>query len=110
MLATVLPPTSAPSRYASFFARLIYSWFTLLACAFYGVFASAALQVAGYGGLGQWTTGRAFKYAMWFGAGVRVEVVRGEQYLSPWYAGTDEQGNEVIGERRARVLVGNHQT
>jgi lysophosphatidate acyltransferase len=108
--AMVLAPGSSAARHASFFARLLASWMMLVVCACYGVAASVVLRVAGYGGLGQWTTARSFKWTMWLATGVAVDIVRGEQFLDPWYAGEDEKGRRVMGERKARVLVGNHQT
>ncbi|KAF2085441.1 putative 1-acylglycerol-3-phosphate acyltransferase [Saccharata proteae CBS 121410] len=78
----------------SFVARLITSWASLVVCACYGVVASAALRVVGYGGLSQWTVGRSFKWIMWLTTGVAFEVVEGEEYLS----------------ERPAVFIGNHQT
>ena len=92
-LVTLLFSISPFVRQAEFFARLLISWACLFGCAAYGVFASVALQIAGYGGLGQWTTGRAFKWAMKFTMGVTF-VIEGEENLTP----------------RPAVFIGNHQT
>ncbi len=87
MLSAVVPP-------AAYYARCLASVIALLVCAFYGTVASAALQVFGYGGLGQWTTGRSFKWLMWGVTGVGYEVVEGQEHL----------------KERPAVFVGNHQT
>ena len=78
----------------SFLARVIASWFALVVCACYGVVASVALRLAGYGGLSQWTTARAFKYTMWALTGVEFEI------------------HDVGGglSTRPGVFIGNHQT
>ncbi|KAI9792188.1 MAG: 1-acylglycerol-3-phosphate O-acyltransferase [Peltula sp. TS41687] len=78
----------------AFYARIIIAHIALLACAFYGVFASIVLRLLGYGQVSQWAAGRAFKWLMWWSTGVRFVVV---------------QGREHLGARPA-VFVGNHQT
>ena len=75
--------------------RSLASFICLGLCAVYGTIASALLNVAGYGGLGQWTTARAFKWSMY--AFTRV-----------WFDIEDE-GN-WLNTTRPAVFVGNHQT
>lgn len=82
------------SRYPSFLARLIASFFALILCACYGVFASICLRIVGYGGQSQWTVARAFKWSMWALTGVTFEVSDPEGAL----------------ERRPCVMLANHQT
>ncbi|KAK4544757.1 hypothetical protein LTR36_004006 [Oleoguttula mirabilis] len=78
-----------------FYARSLASFTALILCAAYGTLASACLNVAGYGGLGQWTTARAFKYMMLLFVGVEFEI---------------EDPHKVLGNVRPVVFVGNHQT
>ncbi|USW52047.1 Putative phospholipid/glycerol acyltransferase [Septoria linicola] len=78
-----------------FYGRSIASFIALLICATYGTIASAILSVAGYGGLGQYTTARAFKWTMLLFTGV-------------WFDVQDE--NDYLSKTRPAVLVGNHQT
>lgn len=89
LLASV---THAPAL--SFAARSIASFSALIFCACYGVVASVALRLVGYGGLSQWTTARAFKWSMWALTGVEFAV-------------TDKTGALAV---RPGVFVGNHQT
>lgn len=79
----------------SFYGRVIASWLALLICAAYGTVASATLNVVGYGGLGQWTTARAFKWIMLVFTGVWFEI---------------EDPHDYLNKTRPAVLVGNHQT
>ncbi|KAI9711566.1 MAG: 1-acylglycerol-3-phosphate O-acyltransferase [Bogoriella megaspora] len=93
-LTTITLYAFAPqSRTASFYARFLASWAALLICACYGVLSSGALRIVGYGGLGQWTTARAFKWTMWYFAGVEF-VVQGEEHL----------------KTRPAIFLSNHQT
>nr|POF07193.1 putative 1-acyl-sn-glycerol-3-phosphate acyltransferase [Quercus suber] len=78
-----------------FYGRSIASFSALFICAIYGTVSAAVLNVAGYGGLGQWTTARAFKYNMWLFTGVWFEV---------------EDSHDWLGTTRPAVLVGNHQS
>lgn len=78
-----------------FYARSLASFTALILCAIYGTLASACLNVAGYGGLGQWTTARAFKYTMRLFVDVEFEI-------------DDPSG--CLGKTRPAVFVGNHQT
>ncbi|KAK8155712.1 putative 1-acylglycerol-3-phosphate acyltransferase [Phyllosticta citrichinensis] len=87
----VVPPVS---RMLSFAARAIAGFTSLILCAAYGVVASAALRVVGYGGLSQYFVARAFKWCMWLTTGVSFKVVEGEEYL----------------KTRPAVFIGNHQT
>lgn len=79
----------------SFIGRVLASWLALFLCAVYGTFASATLNVVGYGGLGQWTTARSFKWTMLLFTGVWFEI---------------EDPHDYLGKTRPAVLVGNHQT
>lgn len=79
----------------SYYARCAASFLALILCAIYGTIASACLNVVGYGGLGQWTTARAFKYTMLVFTGV-------------WFEVQDEE--KVLGRVRPAVFLGNHQT
>lgn len=78
----------------TFVARLVASWFALFLCALYGTVASGLLRIVGYGGLGQWTTARAFKWTMWLFTGVTFDVRDPDRAL----------------ETRPAVFIGNHQT
>ena len=78
-----------------FSGRSIASFCALFLCAAYGTIASAILSLAGYGGLGQYTTARAFKWCMLLFTGVWFEI---------------EDENDYLGKTRPAVLVGNHQT
>jgi len=78
-----------------YYGRALASFTALILCAAYGTIASAGLNVAGYGGLGQWTTAKAFKWMMLLFTGV-------------WFEIDDEE--DYIGRTRPAVFVGNHQT
>nr|POF22384.1 putative 1-acyl-sn-glycerol-3-phosphate acyltransferase [Quercus suber] len=78
-----------------FYGRSIASFSALFICAIYGTVSAAVLNVAGYGGLGQWTTARAFKWNMLLFTGVWFEV---------------EDPHDWLGTTRPAVLVGNHQS
>jgi len=78
-----------------YYGRSLASFIALIICATYGTIASACLNVAGYGGLGQWTTARAFKWIMLLFTGVWFEI---------------EDEKDYLGRTRPAVFVGNHQT
>jgi len=80
---------------AGFFARLLASYISLVACACYGVIASIFLRLVGYGKISQWATARAFKYTMRLTTGVRFEI---------------EDPNNYLNTTRPAVFIGNHQT
>lgn len=90
---------------AAFVAFSITAFLLLTLCASYGVFASLFLRAIGYGGLSQWTVGRAFKWSMWLTTGVtfRVDEAGGRE------EGGRRGGKEAL-ETRPAVFVGNHQT
>jgi len=88
------------NQYIDFYARCAASFTALIICATYGTIASALLNVIGYGGLGQWTTARAFKWTMLLFTGVWFEIEDPEGLL---------QG-ETWEKLRPAVLLGNHQT
>lgn len=88
------------SQKIDYYARCIASFTALLVCATYGTIASACLNVVGYGGLGQWTTARSFKWTMLVYTGVWFEIEDPDGLL---------QG-ETWDKLRPAVLVGNHQT
>lgn len=102
LLAFVLPPKLA--QLASFAAFFITSMFMMIVCASYGVVASIALRMVGYGGLSQWTVARAFKWTMWLTTGVTFRVTE-----SAKQEGGRRGGEEALATRPA-VFVGNHQT
>lgn len=79
----------------AFYARSLASFTALILCAAYGTLASALLRIIGYGGLGQWTTARSFKWTMLVFTGVWFEI---------------EDEKDYLGRTRPAVFVGNHQT
>ncbi|KAL4968673.1 1-acylglycerol-3-phosphate O-acyltransferase SLC1 [Aspergillus stella-maris] len=79
---------------ASFFARCLASYGSLLLCAIYGVIASIVLRLVGYGRISQWATARSFKWVMRFTTGVRFDIIEGKEHLST----------------RPAVIIGNHQS
>ncbi|KAI9853059.1 MAG: 1-acylglycerol-3-phosphate O-acyltransferase [Vezdaea acicularis] len=93
LLTMVLYALSVRIPFFRFYARLLAAYLSLCVCATYGVFASIALRLAGYGGRSQWATARSFKWVMRFTTGVRF-VVEGEDHLKV----------------RPAVFIGNHQT
>jgi lysophosphatidate acyltransferase len=94
-LGALLPPKSSPARLCSFSARCLAYLAGLIICATYGATASACLQVVGKGGLGQWTTAKAFKWLMW-------------PFVQVWFDIDDESLKKL--QTRPAVFVGNHQT
>jgi lysophosphatidate acyltransferase len=83
-----------------FYARCAASFTALFVCATYGTLASACLNIVGYGGLGQWTTARAFKWSMLLYTGVWMEIEDPEGVLE----------GDNWEKLRPAVLLGNHQT
>lgn len=79
---------------AAFIARTLAAYACLLLCAAYGVIASIALRLVGYGGLSQYAVARAYKYTMRYSTGISFKFIEGEEYLST----------------RPAVFIGNHQT
>ncbi|KAI3336821.1 1-acylglycerol-3-phosphate O [Xylariaceae sp. AK1471] len=88
MLSTVVPK-------AAFVARSLAAYVSVLICATYGVIASIILQILGRVQIAQWTTGRAFKYAMTITTGISFEI---------------EDPNKYLETVRPAVFIGNHQT
>ncbi|KAG6024546.1 hypothetical protein E4U19_003391 [Claviceps sp. Clav32 group G5] len=80
---------------ASFIARALASYVSLLVCAIFGVVASVLFTLIGKQGISQWVTARAFHYAMALTTGIVFEI--------------DDPGN-VLGTVRPAVFIGNHQT
>lgn len=80
---------------ATFFARTLAAYGSLLLCAAYGVAASIVLRLVGYGGASQYAVARSFKYTMRYTTGVNFEFVEGEEYLF---------------STRPAIFIGNHQT
>lgn len=93
VLSALLPKKLA--QLASFAAFFITSMILMSMCALYGVFASIVLRTVRYGGLSQWTVGRAFKWSMWWFTGVTFKV-------------TNNGGEEALLTRPA-IFLGNHQ-
>jgi lysophosphatidate acyltransferase len=87
MLSVVVPK-------AAFAARALVSYLALLLSSFYGVFASIALRLFGYGQCAQWAVGRSFKYLM-LTIGVTFYTEDPKGYLT---------------KTRPAVFVANHQT
>ena len=79
---------------ASFSARCLASYASLLICAAYGVVASVILRLCRRGRISQWAAGRSFKWAMWYTTGIMFDVVQGSEYLST----------------RPAVFIANHQS
>ena len=79
---------------ASFYARILASYGTLLVCASYGVIASIVLRLFGKQNIAQWATARSFHYTMALTTGVHFEIVEGKEHLTT----------------RPCVLIGNHQS
>lgn len=79
---------------ATFVARCLAAYGSLLLCAAYGVIASIVLRLVGYGRVSQWATARSFKWTMRVTTGVEFDIVEGKEYLST----------------RPAVFIGNHQT
>jgi lysophosphatidate acyltransferase len=79
---------------ATFAARCLAAYGSLLLCAAYGVIASIVLRLVGYGRVSQWATARSFKWVMRYTTGVTFDIIEGEEYLST----------------RPAIFVGNHQT
>jgi lysophosphatidate acyltransferase len=86
---------SYPLPFLAFYARLVASYLSLIACALYGVAASIFLRLIGYGRVSQWATARSFKWVMRYTTGMRFEI--------------EEEGKHWLHERPV-VFVGNHQT
>ena len=80
--------------HSSFYARILASYGTLLACTSYGVITSIILRLLGKQNIAQWVTARAFHYTMYYTTGIRFEIVEGKEYLST----------------RPAVLIANHQS
>ncbi|KAF1919458.1 hypothetical protein BDU57DRAFT_593306 [Ampelomyces quisqualis] len=101
VLSLVLPP--GPAQLVSFIAFTITAFGLMIACASYGVVAGILFRLVGYGGLVQWTVGRAFKWSMWLTTGVSFQVT-----------GSMKREGGMTGEDaltlRPAVFVGNHQT
>lgn len=95
VLTTALYALSPMSTKAGFAARCLASYISLIACALYGAFASIVLAALGNRGIAQWTTARAFKYAMAATTGVTFTV---------------QDPNGVLERTRPAVFIGNHQT
>lgn len=79
-----------------FYGRSLASFLGLGLCAIYATVTAALLNVSGYGGLGQWTAARAFKWTGWYFTGVWFDI--------------EEGGREILDSNRPAVFVGNHQT
>lgn len=93
-----------------YYGRSLASFLALFLCASYGTLASAALNIAGYGGLGQWTTARAFKWTMWLFTGVWFEIedpqgLRGSQTEPQSIVENDrEEEGEAVRDGRSTAM------
>lgn len=90
-LITHITSRTAPE----FYGRSIASFIALGLCAIYGTITSALLNLAGYGGLGQYFAARAFKWTLYAFTGIWFQVYDPKGYLE---------------KARPSVLVSNHQT
>jgi lysophosphatidate acyltransferase len=88
MISAVMPK-------ASFAARALAAYISLIICATYGVVASIVLRLIGREQISQWTTARAFKYVMALTTGITFEV---------------EDPNNYLETVRPAVFIGNHQS
>ena len=80
---------------ASFYARCLTAYLSLVLCALYGASISILLRLTGHHRLAQHLTARAFNLTMRYSTGVRFSIVEGEEYLS---------------KARPCVIIGNHQS
>ncbi|KAF5026654.1 hypothetical protein F66182_1238 [Fusarium sp. NRRL 66182] len=94
-LTIILYTMSLAIPKASFAARALASYMSLLVCTAYGVLASIFLAIIGKQQIAQWAVGRAFGFVMRFTTGVEFVV---------------EDPNNVLGTTRPAIFVGNHQT
>ncbi|KAF1943700.1 1-acylglycerol-3-phosphate O [Clathrospora elynae] len=101
-LLTLLLPTR-PAQLLTYYVFAITSFILLGVCAIYGTLVAIPLRIVGYGGLIQWTAGRAFKWCMWVATGVTFRV-EGSMRREGGVSG------EEAGRVRPAVFVGNHQT
>ena len=86
-----------------FYGRWLAAFVAMLICSVYGVIASALLTVVGYGGLGQWTTARSFKWIMLLFTGVWFDVYDGGAPDGGAHGGW-------LDTTRPAVFIGNHQS
>ncbi|KAK5170362.1 1-acylglycerol-3-phosphate O-acyltransferase [Saxophila tyrrhenica] len=93
--ALIIAGSTTKNNILEYYGRSSASFIALILCAIYGTIASACLNVFGYGGLGQWTTAKAFKYSMLWFTGVWFEI---------------EDEKDWLNTTRPAVFVGNHQT
>ena len=79
ILVVTLYAISTQAPVCSYYGRSLASWAALTICACYGVVSSIGLRLAGYGGLSQWTTARAFKWTMKLFTGVEFIIQVGQR-------------------------------
>ena len=80
-----------------FIARCLSAYLSLIASAIYGTFACTILRILGlHYRLGQWTTGKSFKWLCRYTIGVRFVFL--------------DDGEQLINAKRPYVIVANHQT
>ncbi|KAJ2897981.1 hypothetical protein MKZ38_004249 [Zalerion maritima] len=82
-------------RLAGYYGRNLASVLFVGLAASYGIFASAYFRIRGEAASGQWASGRAYKWLMWFFTGVMFTIEDPDGYLD---------------NTRPAVFVGNHQT
>jgi lysophosphatidate acyltransferase len=93
--ALIFLGTATKNHIVEFVGRSLASFIALIICATYGTIASACLTIFGYGGLGQWTTARSFKWTMLL-------------FTRVWFDVEDEK--DWLNTTRPALFVGNHQT
>lgn len=94
-LTAVLFMLSRAVPLAGFIARSLAIYITFLACAIYGVVASATLTLVGHQNISQWTTARAFHYSARLTTGIEFVV---------------EDPHRILQTTRPAIFLGNHQT
>jgi lysophosphatidate acyltransferase len=92
----------------SYYPRVLASFVAIFLCAVYGTISSALLNLIGYGGLGQWTTARAFKWMMLMWTGVWMEVE--DTGVGKTWGGKQLGEGGYLSGIRPMVMVGNHQS
>ena len=101
LFSKILPASYAQT--ASFIAFAITAVSLMIVCASYGVVAGILFRLMGYGGLVQWSVGRAYKWSMWLTTGVHFEIASSMRREGGF------NGEDALAIRPA-VFIVNHQT